>query len=66
MNELGDNVSKLGGSLSFAHGVGIRFLGNMETVFDESYLETMRKIKKSLDPNNILNPGKLGGFDGAR
>jgi glycolate oxidase len=64
MDELKSNVIELNGSLSFAHGVGIRFAEDMSIVFDKQYLDAMKKIKKSLDPNNILNPGKLGGFDG--
>jgi len=29
-------------------------------IFDESYLNLLRKIKESLDPNGILSPGQFG------
>jgi FAD/FMN-containing dehydrogenase len=65
MKELKNNVVKFGGSLSFAHGVGVRFIKDMKTMYDQPYIEVMKKIKDSLDPNGILNPGKLGGYDEA-
>ena len=65
MKEIKDKVTKFGGSLSFAHGVGIRFVKDMKTMYDQPYIEVMKKIKDSLDPNGILNPGKLGGYDEA-
>ena len=50
---------KLDGTLSGEHGIGLtkaRFL-RLE-ISDEVY-KLMKKIKQALDPNNILNPGKL-------
>lgn len=60
MRELKSEISKLGGSLSFAHGAGIRFMRDMDVVHDKTYLEMMWNIKKSVDPNNIMNPNKIG------
>jgi len=47
------------GSFSAEHGVGLTKLGSMERLKDEVALDVMRAVKKALDPENILNPGKL-------
>ena len=47
----------LGGTSTGEHGVGIRKLAYMEHEHGQS-LEIMRAIKKTLDPKNIMNPGK--------
>ena len=31
----------------------------MPLVVDEAYLGMVRSIKRALDPNNVLNPGKI-------
>ncbi len=52
-------VKQFKGSLAAEHGVGIgrtEFL--KEQVGEEMYL-LMRQIKKSFDPHNVFNPGKL-------
>lgn len=58
--ELKKEVLSLNGSLSFAHGIGTRFSPFLEEDVGGMYIKFMKKIKKCLDPNNILNPGKLG------
>ena len=52
-------VNELGGKLSGEHGVGHKRKEYMGLVVDEAFMRTMRAIKKALDPNNILNPGKI-------
>ena len=52
-------VYSLGGRISGEHGIGAKKLAAMETYTDPVELEIMRTIKRSLDPNNILNPGKV-------
>ncbi len=52
-------VKKLGGTISGEHGIGSKRKAYMHIVADEAELEFMRKIKRALDPNNILNPGKI-------
>jgi glycolate oxidase len=50
---------RLGGTLSGEHGVGItkaRYIG-ME--LSQGTIKVMKQIKRVLDPNNILNPGKI-------
>lgn len=50
---------KLGGTLSGEHGVGLTKLPYLDLELNQTVIEVMRKIKKTLDPNNILNPGKI-------
>lgn len=52
-------VKKLGGTISGEHGIGSKRKDYMHIVADEAELEFMRKIKRAVDPNNILNPGKI-------
>jgi glycolate oxidase len=52
-------VYKLGGKLSGEHGIGYKRRQLMEEYTDPAELEMMRAIKKALDPNLILNPGKI-------
>ncbi|MCF2871092.1 FAD-binding oxidoreductase [Octadecabacter sp. G9-8] len=54
-----DTVQDLGGSFSAEHGVGLSKLNTMRRRKDPVALDMMRKIKTVLDPNGILNPGKL-------
>jgi FAD/FMN-containing dehydrogenase len=51
-------VQQMGGSMEYTHGVGIKLAPLMAE--EHGYgLEVMRQIKHTLDPNNIMNPGKL-------
>ncbi|MFX1395428.1 MAG: FAD-binding oxidoreductase [Promethearchaeota archaeon] len=52
-------VLEAGGSFGHHHGVGINRSHWMESEWGVGGLKTLKKIKKALDPNNILNPGKL-------
>ena len=48
----------MGGSFSAEHGIGIaRKKDALQIKGDE--IRIMKNIKKSLDPRNILNPGKI-------
>lgn len=61
MDEIFTTAIKLGGTLSGEHGIGLGKLKYMEDQFGPVGMKTMRTIKKALDPNCILNPGKLVG-----
>ena len=52
-------VYSLGGRLSGEHGIGAKKLPAMEKYTNPVELEIMRTIKKAMDPNDILNPGKV-------
>jgi FAD/FMN-containing dehydrogenase len=52
-------VTKLGGSISAEHGIGLLKRKLLPQVKDPVALELMRSLKHTLDPNNILNPGKV-------
>lgn len=52
-------VYSLGGRLSGEHGIGAKKLPAMEKFTNPVEMEIMRTIKRAMDPNNILNPGKV-------
>lgn len=61
MDEIFLTALELGGTLSGEHGIGLGKLKYMPDQFGEVGMDVMRAIKKALDPNGILNPGKLVG-----
>lgn len=52
-------VVDLGGSISAEHGIGTLKVEELEHFKPETDLNLMRDIKKTLDPNNIMNPGRI-------
>jgi FAD/FMN-containing dehydrogenase len=52
-------VTRLGGSISAEHGIGLLKRKLLPQVKDAVALDLMRSLKRTLDPNNILNPGKV-------
>lgn len=57
--ELYDAVQEVGGKLSGEHGIGSKRKKYMEDLMDPVELKMMHSIKRALDPNNIMNPGKM-------
>src|SRR5207249_644081 len=55
-------VREFKGSLSAEHGVGIARAEYMREQIGDSLLNVMREIKRTFDPKNIFNPGKIFGF----
>ena len=54
--ELAQDVN---GAMEYCHGVGLRLAPLMRREHGEG-LSALRRIKRELDPNGIMNPGKLG------
>ena len=52
-------VIALGGTLSGEHGIGVAKRDYMAQAFDPATLAAMRAVKAALDPDGILNPGKV-------
>lgn len=50
---------KWGGRLSGEHGIGAKKIKELEKYTEPGELAVMKTIKKAMDPNNILNPGKV-------
>ena len=57
--ELFEEVIELGGTLTGEHGIGLAKARFMTMEHDPVAMDVMRSLKKSFDPNNILNPGKM-------
>jgi FAD/FMN-containing dehydrogenase len=53
----------LHGSVSAEHGIGLEKKAYLEYTRSESEIELMRRTKRMMDPQNILNPGKLFDLD---
>jgi len=54
-----DIVMKMGGSISAEHGIGVLKRDELPDVKDKTAIELMRAFKALLDPNGIMNPGKV-------
>ena len=54
-----DLVTEFGGSISAEHGIGQMKRDELSRLGDPVALGLMRTIKQALDPQGILNPGKL-------
>jgi glycolate oxidase len=50
---------ELGGTISGEHGIGYVKSRYLEMALDAATIETMKQIKRALDPLGILNPGKV-------
>ena len=59
VDEMIDIALSLGGVLSGEHGIGLEKQRFLSKAMDPVAIDIMKKIKNLLDPNNILNPGKI-------
>ena len=60
IEEIFQLVVDMGGTLSGEHGIGISKAPFMNIAFTEAEMNLFRSIKNAFDPNNILNPFKMG------
>lgn len=60
ISEIFELTVGLGGTLSGEHGIGISKAPFMKLAFTQAEMDLFRSIKKAFDPNNILNPYKMG------
>jgi FAD/FMN-containing dehydrogenase len=58
-----DLVRDEGGSFSAEHGIGQAKRNELQHYADPVELDVMRTVKRTLDPNGILNPGKVLNVD---
>jgi FAD/FMN-containing dehydrogenase len=54
-----DSVQRFDGSISAEHGVGSLKLAKLEKHKSAVALDLMRGIKRALDPDNVMNPGRV-------
>lgn len=58
-----DAVLAAGGSIAAEHGVGAMKVAELERTKDAVELELMRTLKRTLDPDGVLNPGRVVRID---
>jgi len=58
-DELMDFVLSRGGQVSAEHGIGCEKKRFMKRALGEAEIDLMRTLKRAIDPDNILNPGKI-------
>jgi FAD/FMN-containing dehydrogenase len=56
-------VAAHGGTVASEHGVGRAKCEFLSLVRSDDYLETIKLLKKTLDPKSILNPGAVIALD---
>ncbi len=54
-----DSVDAFGGSISAEHGIGALMRDELAVRKSPVALQLMRAIKRALDPNDLLNPGRV-------
>jgi FAD/FMN-containing dehydrogenase len=54
-----DLVAAHGGSISAEHGIGQLKVGELERYEDPAALDLMRAVKRAIDPQGLMNPGKV-------
>jgi glycolate oxidase len=64
VGEIYDKVLELGGTVTGEHGVSITKAPYMQKERKDS-LGAMKAIKRALDPNDIMNPGKIFDWEGS-
>jgi glycolate oxidase len=59
MKEIFDYAISLGGTITGEHGVGLAKKKFLPAAIGDASLALLKQLKRSLDPDGILNPGKI-------
>ncbi len=59
MREIFNEALRLGGTITGEHGVGLAKKPFLKQAVGEGTLNVLRELRRLLDPNHILNPGKM-------
>ena len=54
-----DLVASMGGSISAEHGIGLAKRDQLARYKDPVAMELFRTLKAAIDPQNLMNPGKV-------
>jgi glycolate oxidase len=57
--EIFDEAIRLGGTITGEHGIGVAKKSFLPKFAGDAQMRVMRELRRALDPNGILNPGKL-------
>ncbi|HAJ14612.1 MAG TPA: 2-hydroxy-acid oxidase, partial [Comamonadaceae bacterium] len=58
-HQLVHRTLRLGGTCTGEHGIGLHKMDFLRAEAGDGAVDMMRAIKRALDPDNILNPGKI-------
>jgi len=58
-HEIFEEAIRLGGTITGEHGVGLAKKGFLPKFAGDAQMRVMRELRRALDPNGILNPGKM-------
>jgi glycolate oxidase len=59
IHEILEHAVKLGGTITGEHGIGLAKKKFLPAAIGDASLGLMRQFKRALDPENLLNPGKI-------
>lgn len=59
IREIFEHTVALGGTISGEHGIGYSQKEFLSIALSKEEIQLLKNIKKTFDPNNILNPGKI-------
>ena len=59
VKEIFETTLRMSGSITGEHGIGISKAPFLPLEYGTKALTAMKRIKDALDPNNVLNPGKI-------
>ena len=57
--EIFDEANRLGGTITGEHGIGVAKKAFLAKMAGDAQMRVMRELRAILDPNGILNPGKM-------